>query len=192
MQKTTKLVQMYKEAEERSIPCAGGRTGTGGRAFLKADRAALVSEIWNQNLTVSQAGYAIYKELGGSSDNLHTQRLRLFEIQVNKGVLRLGKAITGEHVGVVKVKNPQDIAFDGRIKSQADIQPAFNRAARQLIKVGVTTPDQAVKYINSAFATARLEQKIDIKAERIVNELRIGDMTKAEVLMTLDRVKSQF
>lgn len=189
MQKTTKLVQMYKEAEARSIPCAGGRTGAGGRAFLKADRAALVSEMWNLNMTVSQAGYVLQKELGGTSDNIHAQRLRTFETQVNKGVLRLGNKMTGEHVGVLK---STEIAFDGRIKSQADIQPAFNRAARQLIKVGITSPDQAVKYINTAFETARVEQKIDIKAERIAKELQIGDLTKEQVMATLDRVKKFF
>lgn len=192
MHKITKFVQMYKEAEDRSIPCAGGRSGAGGKAFLKADRAALVSEMWSLQLTPSQAGYALQKELGGSSDSLHSARLRIFENQVNKGALRLGNKMTGEHVGVVAKGAPTDVAFDGRIKVLDDIQPAFNRAARQLIKLGVTDPSQAVRYINSAFATARLEQKIDSKADRIVKELRIGDLTKAEVLMTLDRVKSQF
>lgn len=190
MQNTTKFIELYKQAEERSVPCVGGRSGSGGKAFLKADRAALVSEMWKLNMTVCQAGYVLQKELGGSSEGIHAARLRVFEKQVNKGVLRLGAKATGEHVGVMKI-NQQDIPFDGRIKSQADIQPAFNRAARQLIKVGITCPEQAVKYIKSAFATARVEQKIDMKADRILNELRIGDLSKAEVLVALDRVKSQ-
>ena len=191
MQNTTNFVELYKQAEARAVPCVGGRSGSGGKAFLKADRAALVSRMWELNMTANQAGYVLQKEIGGTSEGLHTARLRVFENQVNKGVIRMGAKPTGEHIGVLKV-NHQDVPFDGRIKSQADIQPAFNRAARQLIKVGITSPDQAIKYINSAFATARVEQKIDLKAERIINELRVGGMTKAEVLLTLDRVKSQF
>lgn len=188
---TNQFVTIYKQAEKRAVACVGGPLGKGGKAFLKEDRAILVSKMWEMGQTPSQLGYAIGKELGQYPT--HISRLKLFEAQVDKGVIRLGAAPTGEHVGKVTVTSQfDDGSFDGRIKTLADVQPAFNRAARQLIKVGITNPEQALKYVSAAFATARVEQKIDLKADRIVRELQMGDLTKAEVLITLERVKQSF
>ena len=185
----SKLIAMYKEAEARSTPCVGGRGGEGGRSFTKADRAALIGEMWSLGLSAAQAGYAIQKEIGGTSDKIHAQRLKMFENQINKGVIRLANAPTGEHVGKYNKDKSED-TFEGRIRSKADIQPAFNRAARQLIKIGVTDPSEVVRYVNAAFSTAKLEQKIDKKADFILNELRM-DMDNQTAKLVLQRVGQQ-
>lgn len=188
---TNQFIEIYKQAEARAVDCVGGRGGEGGKAFLREDRAMLVSEMWKINKTPTQLGYAIQKELG--SPGKHTQRLRIYEAQVNSGAIRLGSKPTGEHVGKGSVTiQTKESLFDGRIKTIADVQPAFNRAARQLIKVGITNPAEAFKYVSMAFETAKVEQKIDNKAERIVKELQLGDLTKDQVLLTLERVKQSF
>lgn len=69
---------------------------------------------------------------------------------------------------------------------------AEKRAVRQLVKLGITNTAGATKFIDNAYETLYSEQKIDVKAERIVNELRMGDLTKDQVLATLDRVKKFF
>lgn len=184
----TQFVEFYKQAEARAVECVAGASKTGrGKAFLKEDRAALVGAMWSLKQTPNQLGWEVQKVLGGGAR--HIQRLSVFESQVNKGVIRLGAKPTGEHVGKEAF---EDTTFDGRIKNIADVQPAFNRAARQLIKVGITSPEAAFKYVSVAFETAKVEQKIDTKAERIVRELRMGDLTKDQILATLDRVKTQF
>lgn len=186
MTTTTKFVEMYKQAEARSVPCVGGRFGSGGKAFLQADRASLVGEMWKLQLTANQAGYIIQKEIGGSSLGIHTARLRVFENQVNKGVLRLGSKPTGEHVGKA---DDSEVTFDGRIKNLSDVQPAFNRAARQLIKVGITNPQDAIKYVTNAFETARIEQKIDQVAERVHREFQTQGLSKDVAVAVLERAK---
>jgi len=194
MTDTKQFLSLYKQAEERAVECGAGFAGNGGKAFLKEDRAALVAKMWEMKQTPNQLGYAIGKLIGNTAR--HVTRLRSYQEQVEKGVIRLAPAATGEHVGQdrtpVKVVKPSEDAFDGRIKNVNDVQPAFNRAARQLIKVGITSPEQAFKYVTAAFATARVEQKIDLKAERIVKELQLGDLSKTEVMLTLERVKQLF
>jgi len=186
MTTNTKFVEMYKQAEERSVVCVGGRFGSGGKAFLQADRASLIGEMWQLGLTVNQAGYILQKELGGSSQGIHTARLRVFENQVNKGVLRLGSKPTGEHVGKA---DDSEVTFDGRIKTLNDVQPAFNRAARQLIKVGITNPQDAIKYVTNAFETARVEQKIDLVAERLHREIQTQGLSREVAVAVLERTK---
>lgn len=188
---TTQFTTTYKQADARATECVGGHKGQGGKAFLKEDRALLVSMMWELGQTPNQLGYALGKEIGNAAR--HITRLRSFQEQVERGVIRLGNKPTGEHVGKVTVtKQFDDSSFDGRIKTILDVQPAFNRAARQLIKVGITNSQDALKYMANAFETVKVEQKIDLKAERIVKELQLGDLTKAQVFATLDRVKQSF
>lgn len=185
--KVAEFTKMYVEAEARATDCVGGASGQGGKAFTKADRAALVSLLWNSRMTASQMAYAMSKTIGNFPR--HNGRLKTFETQVNRGVLRLGGKMTGEGHG--KPEQAQE-TFNGRIRSVVDVQPAFNRAARQLIQVGITDAASASKYLHAAFETVKIEQKIDRKAERLVAELQIGDLTKDQILLTLDRVKKSF
>lgn len=179
----------YKQAEARALPVVGGRDGKGGKAFLPEDRAMLALMMHKLNQTPTQLGYRLGERIGNAP--VHIQRLKTFQRQVEQGNIRLGYERTGEHVGKV-VAQVEDGTFDGRIKKLSDVQPAFNRAARQLIKVGITTPEAALKYVSAAFETAKADQKIDSKAERIVAELQIGDLTREQVLETLQRVKQKF
>lgn len=180
------FVTNFKAAEARAVPSSAGV------AFTVEDRLILNS----QRIQLGLSTYQASKLVGGdyNTTQRNEQRFRVFDYQVANGVIRMQAAPTGEHVGKVRItsKGIDDHAFDGRIKSTADIQPAFNRAARQLIKVGVTSSAEAFKYINTAFETARIEQKIDLKAERIVKELQMGDLTKDQVMATLERVKQSF
>ena len=185
---TTKaqLITNFKAAEKRA------KISSCGIAFLVEDRMVLNAQRQKLNLTTYQAARLV------SGDDMaltakNEQRFRVWDQQVSIGVIRMQPAPTGEHVGKVHVtKQFDDVTFDGRIKSLSDVQPAFNRAARQLIKVGVTNPHEAFKYMSTAFEVVKVEQKIDLKAERIVKELQMGDVTKDQVLATLDRVKQSF
>lgn len=183
------FIANYKEAEGRATVCARGK------AFSVSDRIALNAQRKQLNLDCNQAS-ALFG--GTAGQGKHYNRFLQWEAQIKNGHIGVAPAATGAHVGkviggkIVINKPEQEQMFDGRIKSLDDVQPAFNRAARQLIKVGVTDPAQVVKYIHNAFEVAKVEQKIDLKAERIVNELRIGDLTKEQIIATLDRVKTQF
>lgn len=179
----------YKQAEARALPVVGGRRGKGGKAFLPQDRVMLTLMMNKSNKTPAQLGYSLGEKLG--NHHVHIQRLQTFQRQVESGNIRIGYQRTGEHVGKVAARTDES-SFDGRIKSLSDVQPAFNRAARQLIKVGITSPEAALKYVSAGFETARSDQKIDSKAERIVAELQIGDLTREQVLETLQRVKQKF
>lgn len=190
------FIKLYKECEARAELCYAPRASDSkGKAFQKPDRALLVSEMWKLNMSANTLGGIIFKEVGGTSMHVHSKRLEVFEAQVSSGVLRLGPSFTGAVKPEVKALPKTEVqldAFDGRIKSISDVQPAFNRAARQLIKLGITSPETAFKFVTTAFETAKVEQKIDSKADRIVKELRIGDLTKEQIVATLARVKAQF
>lgn len=178
----------YAEAEKRAITCAQGK------AFSVSDRIALNAQRKQLNLDYAQAS-SLFSDVSGKG--IHYCRFAQWDGQIKAGHIGVAPAATGEHVGkgtgtVTITKQFDDSTFDGRIKSLSDVQPAFNRAARQLIKVGITNPQEAIKFINMAFETAKVEQKIDLKAERIVRELQLGDLTKEQVLATLDRVKQSF
>lgn len=175
----------YEAAEKRATVSATGV------AFSLEDRVALNSQRIALKLDTSQAGRLVAGENGTRNDyQRHYARFNFWAEQVETGVIRIAPAATGEYVGADKAT--QEFSFDGRIKTVADVQPAFNRAARQLIKIGITSPEQAFKYVANAFETAKVEQKIDLKAERIVKELQMGDLTKDQVLATLERVKKNF
>ncbi len=178
------FVANYHEAEKRAATCAKGK------AFTVEDRLTLNAQRKQLNLDYAQAS-ALFDGVAGQGK--HYNRFQQWDAQIRSGLIRTAPSATGEHVGTprstVKVNHE---FFDGRIKSHADIQPAFNRAARQLIKVGITNPQEAFKYVSNAFEMVKVEQKIDTKAERILNELRMGDLTKEQVLMTLEKVKQQF
>jgi ribosomal protein S16 len=175
----------YEAAEARAVTCAKGK------AFSVEDRLSLNAQRKALGFDYTQAS-ALFEGIAGQGK--HYNRFNQWDAQIKAGRIAVAPAITGEHVGkVVKVtKQFDDATFDGRIKSILDVQPAFNRAARQLIKVGITNPQEAFKYINTAFETAKVEQKIDLKAERIVKELQMGGMTKDQVMATLARVKQSF
>lgn len=183
----SQLKSTYAAAEKRAVPCSNGV------AFSVEDRVSLNALRVAMNLDCSQIAEFI---AGGRNDRVeyqrHYARFSFWKEQVDMGVIRIAPAATGEHVGKQKAPVTTTNFFDGRIKDISDVQPAFNRAARQLIKVGITSPEAAFKYVSMAFETAKVEQKIDIKAERIIKELRMGDLTKDQIMATLDRVKTQF
>ena len=182
------LITNFKAAEKRA------KVSSCGITFLVEDRMILNAQRQKLNLTTYQAA-----RLVSGDDKVVTakneQRFRMWDHQVSIGIIRMQPAPTGEHVGKVKVhvtKQFDDATFDGRIKSISDVQPAFNRAARQLIKVGITNPQDAFKFMTVGFDTAKIEQKIDIKTDRIVKELQMGDLTKEQVMVLLERVKQNF
>lgn len=184
----SQLVALYIDAEKRSLPCALGQ------AFLAEDRLAIVNGMRALKVGKAELARMIDHKLGNIKDEFrgymrHYARLSIFEQQVAHGKIILGHAATGESIGSQEISTGP---FDGRIRSQADIQPAFNRAAKALLKVGITTPQDAAKYLVNGFEYVRQEQKIDLKAQRIVQELQLGDLTREQVLATLDKVKASF
>lgn len=176
------LIQNYKASEKRAVVCATGL------AFSVEDRIALTLQRRALGMSCSEAAWTVATH--GAEAAKAVSRFNFWEEQMQRGEIRTAPPATGEHIG--KGRDKENTPFEGRIKTINDVQPAFNRAARQLIKVGITSPEQALKYVSAAFATARVEQKIDLKADRIVKELQMGDLTKAEVLITLERVKQSF
>jgi hypothetical protein len=186
------LVDFYAVAEKRAVPCVGGTGQTQAVTFLEADRFEIARMMWTLHRTPCQLA-GILAQGNNTLYQRHLYRLSRFVKQwEGKESFRLAYAPTGENVGVVKYKSTQDESFDGRIKSRNDVQPAFNRAAVQLIRIGITDPKQAVSFLENAYQFARSEQKVDSKVDRIVNELQIGDLTREQVLSVLDRAKTKF
>lgn len=180
---TTKItkaqfVKNYKEAEKRATPSATGVS------FDITDRIALNEQRKQLGMDYSMAANLVGDNKSGKSYN----RFALWERQVETGQIRTAHPATGEYVGSKQTTALQ--AFDGRIKSRADVQPAFNRAAVQLIKLGITNPRDAEAYLEAGFEYARVEQKIHLKTERIVSELRIGDLSRDQAVRVLDQVKA--
>lgn len=175
----TQFIKNYKAAEQRAQPCAQGL------AFTIEDRISLHAQRRQLNLTSSQAAWAV--AANGQDASKAVSRFNLWEDQIVRGEIRMAPLPTGEHVGKETVTC---VPFDGRIKTKADIQPAFNKAAVQLVRLGITNTREAEAYLANGFQHALTEQKIDIKAERLLTELRMGDMTKPQILATLERVKA--
>lgn len=181
----SKLVALYIESEKRALPCALGK------AFLADDRLAIVNAMRDLKVTKAELAKMVHQNLihakvEDTTYAVHYGRLNIFERQVTMGHIVLGKPATGEHMGV------ETPVFDGRIKTRDDVQPAFNRAAKALIRIGITSPADAEAYLVKGFEFVKQEQKIDLKADRIVQELQLGDLTREQVLATLDRVKAKF
>lgn len=172
----------YMAAQSRAIKCANGiGVSVEDRLTLNSQRLAL-------GLSLGEAARLINGTGSGNDYIKHYSRFQYWEDQVKRGVIRRGAPATGEYVGAAQETTP----FDGRIKSRADVQPAFNRAALQLVKVGITSPEQAQAYLNSAFDYVRVEQKCDRYADRIVSELQMGTLDKDQILKVLDKVKAKF
>lgn len=190
----TQLIALYKSAEARATDCVGGRNGRGGKAFQPEDRVALVGAITALGMTPQEAADTI---IGGNYATKGHSRIRqqliTFNRQVASDQIRTGHAQTGEHVGKLPSQPKQEtMDFDGRIKSKRDVQPAFNRAAVQLIRIGITNPIEAVSFLTAGFEFAKGEQKVHQKTERLVQELQIGDLSRDQVMAVLDKVKAKF
>lgn len=189
----TQLIGLYKAAEKRATPCVGGRNGAGGVAFQVEDRIALVAAMQALGLNPNTAADAIvdgnYKIQGHS--RVRSQFV-VFERQVAEEVIRTGAVATGEFAGKSAQPQQDSLDFDGRIKSKQDVQPAFNRAAVQLIRIGITNPVEAVSFLTAGFEFAKSEQKVHMKTERLVQELQLGDLSRDQVMAVLDKVKAKF
>lgn len=175
------FVTAYREAEKRATPAAQGL------AFTVEDRIYLTGLRRSMALTVHAAADAVtpnYSEI-----SKHMQRFAFWEEQIKAGEIRTAPAATGEHTGT-GVGKPSH-TFDGRIRNTSDIQPAFNKAAVQLVKLGITSPEQAMSYVTNGFAHARSEQKIDIQADRFVADLRTVGMNREQAKEAFDRALAQ-
>lgn len=84
-----KFVELYKIAEDRAQPAAAGRGGNGGKAFQFEDRLTLVAAMHKSGYTPGQLGFIIDDEIGGGHAR-HSQRLRNFELQIQRGGLVMG------------------------------------------------------------------------------------------------------
>ncbi|QNR53933.1 hypothetical protein phiK7A1_145 [Pseudomonas phage phiK7A1] len=178
------FIANYKAAEKRALPAANGVS------FLEQDRITLDAQRRSMGLDTGQTAQLFDKPGTLTYAKAHG-RLSLWKRQVDTGEIRLCVA-TGEHVGKThSAARVQVVPFDGRIKTTADIQPAFNKAAVQLIKLGYTNPQEAAAFLVNGFQYAKDEQKIDTKADRLLGELRMGDLTKPQALAVLDRIKAQ-
>ena len=179
---TTEVFQAnYKAAEARAVKTSNGFGVT------KVDRIALTHQRLALGLSYKEAGQLVADD--EQSLGKHTIRFREWEIQMQRGRVLVGAAATGESVGkALAAEQP----FDGRIKSRTDVQPAFNRACVQLVRIGITDPSEIQTYVNQGLSFARSEQKTDLKAERLVKELQIGDLTREQVIAVLEKVKKSF
>ena len=184
----TQLIALYKAAEKRADRCASGYAGAGGLAFKLEDREALVSAMSQTNMNPRSAAILICSSHTDPKFSATLGRLQTFHRQVTQTALRAMPAIDDGRVLVKQEVQP----FDGRIKSKRDVQPAFNRAAVQLIRVGITSPSDALRFLTAGFEFAKVEQKLEQKTERLVQELQLGDLSREQVLTVLDKVKAKF
>lgn len=176
------FVKMYSQAQQRAIVCNAPMSGNGaGLAFQKDDRSQLVNAMESVNKTPSQLATVLEKEIGGTH-GMHFHRLSTFKRQVEKDKIRMA----GEKATAVKVSAP--IAS----KVCKEVQATFDHAASQLVKIGITDEVAAQSFLTRAFINVRVAQKLDSKAERIEQELRMGDLDKAQVLEVLSRVQKRF
>jgi hypothetical protein len=173
------LINFYNQAETRA------NISKVGKSFQRDDRVQIVAAMMNLNLTPHKLGNLIAKQSPYPAHNwIHMQRLAVFQKQVTKSGIQLGY-----NGGTVKeVEEP----FDGRIKTLKDVQPAFTRAARQLVRVGITTPQAALTYITKGFEEVKSEMKVERKVDRLVHELQNGELSRDEVIRALDLAKRKF
>lgn len=178
------FIANYKAAEKRALPAANGVS------FLEQDRITLDAQRRSMGLDTGQTAQLFDKPGTLTYAKAHG-RLSLWKRQVDTGEIRLCVA-TGEHVGKThSAARVQVVPFDGRIKTTADIQPAFNKAAVQLIKLGYTNPQEAAAFLVNGFQYAKDEQKIDIQASRFVADLRTVGMNKEQAKQAFDRAMAQ-
>jgi hypothetical protein len=179
----------YKAAQQRALAASNGLS------FLEQDRVALDAQRRALGLDANGAAKLIAQAGNRNEWNTIYGRFAVWKRQVDSGEIRVCLS-TGEHIGktggyVRATTTPVVAPFDGRIKTKADIQPAFNKAAVQLVKLGITNPHEAASYLANGFQHALTEQKIEIKADRLLGELRLGDLTKPQAIAVLDRIKAQ-
>lgn len=176
----SQFIANYKAAEARAL------TTCVGAGFAKSDRLLLNAQRKELRLSYGEAAVLV----GGGSQGKVVSRFKLWDAQISRGDIRVAPLPTGVFVGVSSGVGEGITPFDGRIKTTADIQPAFNKAAVQLVKLGITNSHDAAAYLANGFQHALTEQKIDIKADRLLGELRMGDLTKPQALAVLDRIKA--
>lgn len=172
----------YKAAEARATAASNGI------AFTAQDRITLTNQRKQMGMSISEAALLVAPST--VDYHKHYGRFNLWEVQIRQGMIRVAPEPTGESVGQVR-QVAANTVFDGRIKTKADIQPAFNKAALQLVKLGITTPHDAAAYLANGFVYAKSEQKIDIQANRFVTDLRTSELTKDEAKQAFDRAFAQ-
>lgn len=179
------FIATYKAAAQRALPAAKGMS------FLERDRVVLDAQRRALGMDVAMAS-RLLDSTGKQEYAKAYARFSIWERQLDTGEIRLCVA-TGEHVGKKGVATPVQsvLSFDGRIKTKADIQPAFNKAALQLVKLGITNTRDAEAYLANGFEYARVEQKIDIQADRFVADLRTVGMNKDQAKQAFDRALAQ-
>jgi len=177
------FVKMYAQAQARAVVCNAPMSGNGaGLAFQKDDRTLLAGAMESVKKTPSQLATILEKEIGGTH-GMHFHRLSTFKRQVAADKVRMAG---GKGVVIAKVFTP--VAS----KVCKEVQATFDHAASQLVKIGITDEVAAQSFLTRAFINVRVAQKLDSKAERIEQELRMGDLDKAQVLEVLSRVQKRF
>lgn len=178
------FIANYKAAEARAVRCPQGL------AIAEQDRIALTAQRKALGLDYGMAASLL--SMDTSTQSKHYNRFMQWDQQIKRGQIRVAPEATGQHIGAGAGKSVVVLGtFDGRIKTRDDIQPAFNKAAVQLVKLGITNPHEAAAYLANGFQYAKEEQKIETKADRLLGELRMGDLTKPQALAVLDRIKAQ-
>ncbi|QYW06551.1 hypothetical protein uav_019 [Pseudomonas phage UAVern] len=175
------FVKMYAQAQQRATVCAAPTTATGtGLSFQKDDRVLLVNALEALGAQPQEVAETLKAQLGGTYAT-HVQRLNVFKRQVAASKLRT--------VGPGKCHT---VAIPSVARVDKEVQAAFDQVATRLVKIGVTDEQAAQSYLSRAFIKVRANQKIESKAERIEQELRLGDLDKTQVLEVLSRVQARF
>jgi hypothetical protein len=188
------LVKLYQDAEKRAKDCSGGPRGEGGKSFQPEDRLVLIRGMLAGNIDRATLARAVAKgETTSQEYYVAYARLTTFTNQARSGRFRqAGDLVRTTELIPALVTPIEEQPFDGRIKTRADIQPAFNRAAQQLARLGITNVADAQAYLANGFEFIRVQQKIDQSAERVLRELQIGQLSKDQVIAVLEQVKAKF
>lgn len=173
------FVKMYAQAQQRATVCPANTTPSGlGLSFQKDDRVLLVNALEALGEKPKDVAEVLKAQLGGTYTS-HLQRLNVFKRQVARA-----KIMTR---GGARAEAPATVT-----RVDKEVQAAFDQVATRLVKIGVTDEQTAQSYLSRAFIKVRANQKIESKAERIEQELRLGDLDKTQVLEVLSRVQARF
>ena len=181
MSKTAQFVTLYFQAEARANPAPNGVT------FRAEDRKALDQMRIELQLGVEDAARLVMagKLFNSQEYSKHWNRFNTFARQGKKGKFNVAPSPTGRII-----RSEPELQNLPKVNNRADLQPAFNELTGRLIKLGITNVDSAVSYLHNGFEHHRTEQKLGTRANRITEELNLGDLTKEQQLAVLDRVKA--
>lgn len=180
------FVTNYLQAEKRAKP------SNRGVSFLVKDRAELNEQRKQLGLCSARAAELVMS--GSPFSRLdyskHWNRFNMFEAQAKRGQFIMAPSPTGRIVQ----SQPEIQSLPGvspvKVKARAELQTDFNELTGRLIKMGITTVDGASSYLHNGFEFHRSEQKVGTRVTRIIDELRMGDLSKDQQLAVLDRAKA--